>query len=233
MAVRVVPLSDKVAKAMVQCCCHLGGVTSSTSLKEYIFGKREEDKVNIIDIKKMWEKLNLAARMICSIPNPKDIVVVSSKDFGRKAVIKFAESIGATAVTGRFIPGSFSNYEIKGVREPRLVLVSDCFADKQVVKEASYVNAPCIAFCNTDNDIEFVDMVIPMNNRSQSAIGAGFCILSKLVNYMKGNIDKVEDKLRDHIELYTYRDSDELEQLYQEQKIEEEADMVLKDESDE
>ena len=37
----------------------------------------------ILNLKKMWEKLLLAARVIAAIENPADIIVLSNKPFGQ------------------------------------------------------------------------------------------------------------------------------------------------------
>ena len=45
--------------------------------------RRRSDGVCLIDIKKTWEKLLLAARIIAAIENPADVCVISSRIFGQ------------------------------------------------------------------------------------------------------------------------------------------------------
>lgn len=213
----IIELPPAFQQALIRCYCHLGGSTSKKALLPYVYAKRSDNNIHVFNINLQWEKIILAARAFCSIENPADVVVVSSKEFGRKAVLRFCEYTGATPFTGRFIPGGFTNQEVSKIREPRLIIVSDSFTDRQTVEEASYVNVPCIAFCNTDNETRFVDLVIPMNNRSPNAIGAGFCILAKVINYMKGR-GGLTDNLKTEIERYFYRNTAELEELAAEQE---------------
>ena len=65
--------------------------------------------VFIINLRRTWEKLLLAARAIAAIENPADISVISARPYGQRAVLKFASATGATAIAGRFTPGTFTN----------------------------------------------------------------------------------------------------------------------------
>merc|ERR1711981_138021 len=145
---------------MLAATTHLGSDNSDVQMEQYIF-KRRQDGVNIINLKKTWEKLMLAARAIAAIENPADVFVVSSRPYGQRAVLKFARYIGATAIAGRYTPGAFTNQIQAAFREPRLLVVADPRADHQPVTEASYANIPVIAFCNVDSPVRFLDFVVP------------------------------------------------------------------------
>lgn len=208
-AVRI-PIPTDYSKLMIAATCHLGGQSLNHKMSEYSFGRRN-DKVFVFNLQKTWDKLVLAAQIIVSYKNRKDIVVVSSKKFGYKPAGIFAKAVGATHITTNFVPGTFTNKSsTKGITEPRLIITVDPFTDKQTICEASYINVPCISLANTDNDIELIDCVIPCNNRSATSIGAIFFILGQLVKYMQGDIE-LSDEIRLLADAYFYRDPAEIE----------------------
>lgn len=89
---------------MLAATVHLGSSNSEVTMLPYVF-KRKNDGINIINLKKTWEKLMLAARAIAAIENPQDVFAVSCRNYGQRAVLKFARYTGSTAIAGRFTPG--------------------------------------------------------------------------------------------------------------------------------
>jgi len=92
-------------------------------MEEYIW-RRRNDGVHILNIGKTWEKLILAARVIVAIENPEDVIAISARPYGMRAVLKFAQYTGAQALAGRFTPGTFTNQITKQFREPRLLVIT-------------------------------------------------------------------------------------------------------------
>ena len=79
---------DDITK-MLAATTHIGSDNSETTMEQYIF-KKKTDGINIINLKKTWEKLLLAARAIAAIENPADVFVAASRPHAQRAVLKFA-----------------------------------------------------------------------------------------------------------------------------------------------
>lgn len=188
---------------------HLGAQNVDKHMESYVY-KRKTDGIHIINLRKTWEKLVLAARIIAGIENPADVCVLSSRPYGTRAVLKFAHHTGATPIAGRFTPGTFTNQIQKAFREPRLLVVTDPQFDHQAITESSYVNIPVIALCNTDTTSRYVDVAIPCNNRGIQSIGTMWWMLAREVQYLRGIISRKTpwDVMPD---LYFYREPEEIE----------------------
>ena len=173
--------------------------------------------IHIINIGKTWEKLVFAARIIAAIENPNDVCVISARPYGHRAVLKYAANTGAQAIAGRFTPGSFTNYITRSFKEPRLIIVTDPRVDHQAIREASYVNIPVIAFCDTDAPLKFVDVAIPTNNKSRHAVGLVWWLLAREVLRLRGTIPRSTDGWNVMVDMFFYRDPDEIEKQQQEE----------------
>jgi len=182
-------LTEGVVQLLLATNAHLGTQNVNPKMSRYLW-KRRADGVNIINIRKTWEKLVLAARVIAGIENPLDISVVSTRQSGQRAVLKFSQFTGTHPISGRFTPGGFTNQIQEKFLEPRLLIAADPRSDHQAITEASYVNVPVIAFCNTDSHVRLVDIVIPFNTSSNQAIGLGFWLLAREVMFLKGQLPR-------------------------------------------
>jgi len=202
--------TDEDITLLLSAQSHLGTKNCDKGMIPYVY-KRRPDGIHIINVGKIWEKIVFAARVIAAIQNPNDIVAISARPYGQRAVLKFAQHTGAQAMAGRFTPGSFTNYITRSFKEPRLIIVTDPRVDHQAIREAAYVNIPVIAICDTDAPLRFVDVAIPANNKARNSIGLIWWMLAREVLRLRGTIPRTSDGWNVMVDMFFYRDPEEVE----------------------
>ena len=203
-------LTEADARLLLAAQAHIGSKNFQKRNEQYLAATRP-DGVSVIRFDSTWQKIQLAARIIAAVPNPADVVAVSARTYGQRAVLKYAAHTGATALGGRFTPGDFTNQLTKSFKEPRLIIVTDPRTDSQAIREASYVNIPVIALADLDSPVEYVDVAIPCNNKSKHSIGLIWWLLAREVLRIRGTIPDRETAWSVMPDLYFYRDPQEAE----------------------
>jgi len=190
-------------------------------MRKYVDHKTNEG-VHILNVEEIWQKIKLAARVIVTVENSEDVIVVCARPYGQRAVIKYAQHTNAKSTSSaRWTPGTLTNQNTKKFQEPRLVIVADPKSDRQAVIEASYVNIPCIALCDTDSSLQYVDIGIPCNNRSTQSISMVFWLLAREVRILRGELGK-DEEWDVMVDLFFFKEVDKAIEADEEEPKEEE-----------
>ncbi|CAI49515.1 30S ribosomal protein S2 [Natronomonas pharaonis DSM 2160] len=167
----LIPVEDYLAAGV-----HIGTQQKTKSMDRFIHRVRT-DGLYVLDVSQTDQRIRTAASFLSNY-QPEQILVASSRQYGRFPAEKFADAVGARARTGRFIPGTLTNPDYDGYIEPDVVVVTDPIGDSQAVKEAITVGIPVIAMCDSNNTTSNVDLVVPTNNKGRKALSVIYWLLA-------------------------------------------------------
>ncbi|SDR07769.1 30S ribosomal protein S2 [Natronobacterium texcoconense] len=175
----LIPVEDYLGAGV-----HIGTQQKTKDMERFIHRVRT-DGLYVLDVSKTDGRIRTAADFLANY-SPEQILVTSSRQYGRFPAEKFAEAVGARARTGRFIPGTLTNPKYDGYIEPDVVVVTDPIGDAQAVKEAITVGIPVIAMCDSNNQVSNVDLVVPTNNKGRKALSVVYWLLANEVLDRRG-----------------------------------------------
>ncbi|MFB6107081.1 MAG: 30S ribosomal protein S2 [Halobacteriaceae archaeon] len=167
----LIPVEDYLAAGV-----HIGTQQKTRDMERFIHRVRT-DGLYVLDIAQTDERIRVAADFLANYA-PEQILVTSSRQYGRFPAQQFADAVGARARTGRFIPGTLTNPQYEGYIEPDVLVVTDPIGDSQAVKEAITVGIPVIAMCDSNNSTSNVDLVVPTNNKGRRALAVVYWLLA-------------------------------------------------------
>lgn len=170
---------------------HIGTRQKTADMMDYIY-KVRNDGLYIIDINKTDKKINIASKFISKF-DPENVLVVSVRQYGQKPIRKLSEYTGIKVLDGRFRPGTLTNPTAKGFIEPELLIVTDPLADSQALNEARNIGIPVVGLCDTNNELKYIDIVIPTNNKGRRALALVYWLLSRAILKEKGKIKSYDD----------------------------------------
>ncbi len=197
----VVPMLSE--KALLATGIRIGTQVRTKSMEQFTT-KPRPDGLHLLDYSKTLHRIDVAGKFI-SFVGPQNVVVYTSRDYGKVPVEKFCELTKAIPVVGRFMPGTLTNPLFPGHLDVELIVVADPASDTQAIVEAANMGTPVIAVCDTDNITDDIDLVIPGNNRGRRSLATIFYLLTRSVlthsslltgeQQLKYTIDDFETKI--------------------------------------
>ncbi|BCU69190.1 30S ribosomal protein S2 [Stygiolobus caldivivus] len=158
---------------------HIGTHTCTAYMERFIYRVRPEG-LYVLDVRKIDERLRVAAKFLAKF-TPEGILAVASRPYAYTPTQKFAQIIRGRAIIGRFPPGTLTNPYLSDYIEPEVLVVTDPRTDLQAIKEASKVGIPIVAFSDTDAKVDFIDVVIPANNKGRKSLALLYWTLARQI----------------------------------------------------
>jgi len=179
---------------------HIGTKFRTKYMDQFIY-KTRPDGLSVLNLQKINERIEIAANMLAQYP-PEDILVVSRRENGWKAVKMFGKLTSARVFAGRYPPGILTNPNLDNFMEAKIILVTDSWPDRNAINDALKIGIPVIALCDTNNQTNNIDLVVPCNNKGKKSLGLLFYILTK--EYMeKRGLIKSDKEFKAKIDDFT------------------------------
>ena len=170
---------------------HIGTKFRTKYMEPFIYRVRP-DGLAVLNVQKIDRRIDVAAKFLAQY-RPEDILVVCRRENGWMAAKLFSKLTGIRVFTGRYPPGLLTNLALENFTETKIMLVTDPWPDKNAVNDAVRVGIPIIAFCDTNNTANNVDLIVPCNNKGKKSLGLVFWIIAKEYLKLRGVIRKDED----------------------------------------
>ena len=175
----LVPVDD-----YIQYGCYLGTKVITAQMQGYVY-KRRADGLAIFNTDLTDKKLRTAISLLSDY-EPKDIIISCKRKAGWNALEVFSKVTGVRVFTKKYPAGITTNPKLAGFFEPSLMFIVDPWLDKNPMRDAVHINLPIISICDTNNIPQYIDAIIPCNNKSNKSIGLIFWIIAREYCKAKG-----------------------------------------------
>lgn len=170
---------------------HIGTKFRTKHMANFIY-KTRPDGLSVLNIQSIDERIRVAVNFL-STYEPTDILVVSRRENGWKPVKAFAKATGCKFFAGRYPPGVLTNPQLRAFVEAKIMVVTDAWPDKNAIADAQKIGIPVIAFCDTNNQANGIDLVVPCNNKGKKSLGLVYYLIAKHYLLKRGMIANDEE----------------------------------------
>ncbi|NQV09112.1 30S ribosomal protein S2 [Candidatus Woesearchaeota archaeon] len=161
---------------------HIGTKFRTKYMEKFIY-KTRSDGLSVLNLKKIDERLGIASKFLSQYA-PEDVFIVCRRENGWKAVKLMGKMTGIRVFAGRYPPGILTNPNLDKYIEAKVILVVDSWPDRNAINDAIKLGIPVIALCDTNNQANNIDLVVPCNNKGKKSLGTVFYLLTR--EYMRG-----------------------------------------------
>lgn len=160
---------------------HIGTKFRTKYMDSFIY-KTRPDGLSVLNLQKIDERIRMAANLLSQYAAG-EILVCSRRENGWKAVRAFGKHTGIKVFAGRYPPGILTNPKLDTFIEVKAILVTDSWPDRNAIKDAIQIGLPVVALCDTNNQSNEIDLVVPCNNKGKKSLGLLFYVLAR--EYLK------------------------------------------------
>lgn len=167
---------------------HIGTKFKTKYMANFIY-KTRPDGLSVLNVQQIDSRIRTLIKFL-SYYAPEEIMIAARRENGWKPVKLFGELTGANVYTGRYPPGILTNTQLRKFTETKVLVVTDPWPDRNAVDDAFKMGIPIIAFCDTNNQANCLDLVVPCNNKGKKSLGLIFWLLTKGYMEARGMITK-------------------------------------------
>ena len=179
---------------------HIGTKFRTKYMEPFIY-KTRPDGLSVLNLQRIDERIRVAVKFLANYA-PEDILIVSRRENGWKALRAMKKLTGIKVFAGRYLPGTLTNPALDKYSEAKVLMVTDAWPDRIAIADAIRMCIPVISLCDTNNQTNNIDLVVPCNNKGKKSLGLLFWILTKEYLKVKGVI-KNDSEFKETVEDFT------------------------------
>jgi small subunit ribosomal protein S2 len=180
---------------------HVGTKFRTKDMQPFIY-KTRPDGLAVLDVQKIDDRIHLASKILNNY-KPEDVLVVCRRENGWQPLKLFEQLTGIRSFAGRYPPGILTNPALETFIEAKLMIIVDAWADKNALADALNMGIVTIGLCDTNNQANGIDFVVPCNNKGKKSLGLVLYLLAReylLARKVVTDADQLAIKLEKFIE---------------------------------
>ncbi len=180
---------------------HIGTKFRTKYMEPFIY-KTRPDGLSVMNIQKIDDRIRNAISFLSQF-KPEEILIVSRRENGWRSVKLAGKFIGCKVYAGRYPPGLLTNTNLEDFLQVKVIVITDAWPDRNALEDASKIGIPVLGLCDTNNQPNNLDLVVPCNNKGKKSLGLFFYIIA--TEYLKGK-GLLTDELAKEIKLEDFYD---------------------------
>jgi small subunit ribosomal protein S2 len=156
---------------------HIGTKFRTKYMDPFIY-KTRPDGLSVLNVQEIDRRIRIAAKFLAHYDS-KDLVVVARRENAWRPAKLMGKYTGATIFSGRYRPGTLTNSKLDTFCEGKVLLATDAWPDRNAVKDGKSVGLAIVALCDTNNETNNIDLVVPCNNKGRQALGLMYFLLTR------------------------------------------------------